>query len=202
MVHLELLVEEESAKDALDLIVPTITGLTPLIRALQGKDNLLRQLPSRLRGYANMPAAYPFALMVLVDRDHDDCHDLKAQIEAVAHAAGLMTKTAGGAGRFQMVTRIVVEELEAWYLGDFEAIHAAYPKIAPSLATSAKYRDPDAVMGGAYEALHHLLTTHGYRVQGKRELARTIAPHMQPSRNRSHSFQVFVAGLRALLLKA
>jgi hypothetical protein len=42
----------------------------------------------------------------------------------------------------------VVEELEAWFFGDVEAICQADPKVSPHLAKQKGYRDPDAIRGG------------------------------------------------------
>ena len=67
-----------------------------------------------------------------------------------------------------------------------------------------KYRDSDAIRGGTYEALEHLLKKAGYYGDNlpKREVAQNIAQHMEPSRNRSKSFQVFVEGLKACVGEA
>ena len=54
---------------------------------------------------------------VVVDRDSDDCHKLKNKLEDIAKEAGLTTRTSAGS-KWQVVNRIVVEELEAWYFGD------------------------------------------------------------------------------------
>jgi hypothetical protein len=99
--------------------------------------------------------------------------------------------------RFQVLNRIAVEELEAWFFGDVQAVHRAYERVSPSLAAKAAYRDPDAIKGGTWEALERELQRAGYFKSGlpKIKVARAISANMVPSRNRSRSFQVFQSGL-------
>ena len=71
--------------------------------------------------------------------------------------------------------------------------------IPENLQSKAKYRNPDAIRGGTYEALEQLLRQKNYykgRIS-KPTVAQNIAQHMVPSRNRSKSFQVFIEGLKA-----
>ena len=90
--------------------------------------------------------------MVLVDHDRDDCLQLKQQLEQMATEAGLVTKTQG-AERFQVVNRVVIEELESWFFGDWPAVRRAYPKVPENIPRRAKYRNPDEITGGTWEAL-------------------------------------------------
>lgn len=201
MQHLQLIVEDESTEIVLRHVLPLLLpeAVTFDFLRCNGKQHLLNNLAAYLQGYrAWMPSDY--GGLVLVDEDRQDCHHLKARLEEAAQMVGLVSKSRARPS-FQVVNRIVVEELEAWLLGDAEAVHAAYPRVPLTFIEQEKYRDPDAITGGTAEALAFLLNTYGYRMEGlpKLTVARTIAPHMQPSRNRSHSFQVFVAGLRALV---
>jgi hypothetical protein len=52
-MHIEFLVEEQSAEAALSRIVPAIIGpsISVAIRRFQGKHDLLGKLPARLAGY-------------------------------------------------------------------------------------------------------------------------------------------------------
>jgi len=91
----------------------------------------------------------------------------------------------------------MTEELEAWFLGDVKAITAAYPGVPPSLAHQAGFRDPDAILGGTWEALERVLQRAGYHRGGleKIKAAREISQHMDPHRTSSKSFQVLRDGL-------
>jgi len=164
-----------------------------------GKPALLRRLPPRLRALRRMwqPG---WLVLIIIDCDRDDCRTLKRRLEADAHTAGLMTRSSNPSGPIQVINRIAIEELEAWYFGDWQAVMAAYPRMASSVPARAAYRVPDAIAGGTSEALERLFATAGYFSNGlpKIEIARRIGPHMEPARNTSRSFQV----LRDALLSA
>lgn len=202
-MHIEFLVEEPSTEAALANLLPAMLGAghTFAIHAYQGKRDLLDKLPGRLRGYRGWLAPN-WRIVVLIDEDREDCIALKQQLERAAQQAGLTCKSAPDRdGGFCVLNRLAVEELEAWFLGDVEALAAAYPGVPASLARKARFRDPDAVTGGTCEALERVLQAAGYYAAGlpKVEVARKVSRHMDPQRNRSRSFQVFRAGLLELL---
>lgn len=190
--RLVFLVEEPSMEAFLQ---PLLARLLPAgcgfeVHAFQGKHDLLRELPARLLGYSRwLPAEW--RVIVLVDRDDDDCRELKRQLEQTAAGAGLLSRTATADGIWQVVNRVVVEELEAWYFGDWEAVRSAYPRVGRTVPQQAPYRDPDAIRGGTWEAFERLLQRRGYFTTGLRkvEAARAVAAHFDPNRNRSHSFE-------------
>jgi hypothetical protein len=190
--HIEVLVEEPSMEAALRILLPKIVGtLSFEIHPYQGKNALLSNLHARLLGYSKwMPATW--RVVVIVDRDDDDCRRLKARIDQMVAAAGLVPRSKATDQRFGVVTRVAIEELEAWYFGDWQAVRAAYPRVPITIPEQAKYRDPDAIAGGTWEALERILQRAGYFSIGlaKIEAARAIAAHMVPERNHSRSFQV------------
>jgi Domain of unknown function (DUF4276) len=201
-MYLELLVEEPSAEAALHNIVPRIVGpnVTFTVHPHEGKPDLCAKLPGRLKGYrAWLPDDW--RILVLIDEDRADCVRQKDELQAIARAAGLWTRSTVAAGRpYQLVNRLAVEELEAWFFGDVSALTAAYPGVPPTLGRQAKYRDSDRVGGGTWEALQRVLQKAGYFPGGlpKIEVARSVSMHMDPDRNTSKSFQVFRDALRAL----
>ncbi|MGH3833122.1 MAG: DUF4276 family protein [Pseudonocardiaceae bacterium] len=202
-MNLEILVEERSAERALGVLLPRIVpGVDFEMRVFRGKIDLLRKLPDRFKGYAAWITRADTYLVVLVDRDDDDCLTLKSELEQMATAAGLPTVTAAPAShRAYVLNRIAVEELEAWFFGDVSALCAAYPRVPVSLGQQAKYRDPDAVLGGTWEALEHVLQAGGYHRGGLAKVAAAteIAQHMNVDANHSRSFQVFRDGVRRLV---
>lgn len=105
--------------------------------------------------------------------------------------------TAGEGLDYQVVNRIVVEELEAWYFGDWEAVMAAYPRVPSTVPRQERYRFPDAITGGTWEGFERVLQRAGYFKGGllKVEAARRIAPHLDPDRSRSPSFRCFCSVL-------
>jgi hypothetical protein len=187
--HVEFLVEEPSMEAALRLLLPKLLGrLSFEVYPHQCKDELLARLPGRLRGYAAwIPKTW--RIVVLVDRDDDDCEKLKARIERMAVDAGLLTRSMAR-GRPHVVNRLAIEELEAWYFGDWEAVRAAYPRVPASIPSQARYRNPDAIQGGTWEAFERVLKRAGYFAGGLRkiEAALAVATHMAPRRNTSRSF--------------
>jgi hypothetical protein len=199
MEHLEVLVEEPSTEAALLALLPRMLGSTSfLVHPYPDKHTLLARLPARLRGYAAwLPPTW--RVLVVVDRDDDDCQELKRRLEDMARVAGLVTRSRAAGEGWAVVNRLAVEELEAWFFGDPDALHAAYPDAPAHLHRKAAFRDPDAITGGTREALERVLRRAGYFAGGLRkiEAARAIAPHMDPARNRSRSFQV----LRAAVLE-
>ena len=201
--HIELLVEEPSTEAALKELLPKIVGsrATWAIHPHQGKKDLLNKLPQRLRGYASWLPHNAY-IVVLIDEDRENCKRLKQQLENAASDARLSTRNSPINGtRIQVVNRIAVEELEAWFFGDAPAIMQAYPGIPPSLSQKAKYREPDAIAGGTWEALERVLQRAGYFKAGltKIDAARSIARKMDPQQNRSRSFRCFRDALLMLL---
>jgi hypothetical protein len=190
--HVELLVEERSMEAALALLLPKMLGNTTFgIHTHQGKLDLLNKLPGKLRGYFSwIPATW--RIVVVVDRDNDNCEGLKQQLEHAATEAGFPTRTTtkGKAG-YVVVNRLAIEELEAWYFGDWRAVCAAYPKVPSTISAKAEYRAPDKIKGGTWEAFLRVLQHVGYFTTGLRkiEAARAVAEHMVPSRNTSPSFR-------------
>lgn len=181
---------------ALRLLLPKMLGnLSFEIYPHQCKDELLLRLPQRLRGYGQRCKGDAWfrdhcRIVVVIDRDDDDCARLKRRLEKMANDAGLATRSSAKGRAYMVVNRLAIEELEAWYFGDWEAVQAAYPRVSANIPSQAKYRDPDEITGGTWEAFERVLQRAGYYSGGLRkvEAARTVAAHMDPSRNTSPSF--------------
>ena len=202
MIQLEVLVEEASAEEALRHLLPRVLGCRARAKVINlgSKYKLLKALDHRLRAYRiRIDKGEDLRVMVLVDRDDDDCCRLKAKLERAATHAGLPTKSRPGNHRVRVVNRIVVEELESWFVGDPAALRKAFTKLPAIDAARGMFRNPDH--GGSWEALHRFLKKHGIYKNSypKIEAARRIAPHMRIDQNRSASFRQFVAGIEAIL---
>lgn len=185
---------------ALRVLLPRVLAdMSFNVHAYQGKADLLQRLPNRLRGYsAWLPDDY--RIVVVVDRDDHDCAELKARLEEIANDAGIRSRTLSGSQAYQLVNRLAIEELEAWYFGDWGAVRSAFPRVPKSIPNQERYRDPDAITGGTWEAFERVLQRAGYFRSGLRkiEAARAVAKHWQPKENRSRSFQVFHAVLQEI----
>ena len=178
-------------------ILPRGVGkLSFKIHPHQGKQDLLANLPSRLRGYRSwLPSNW--RIVVILDCDDDDCLKLKRRLEQMAREADLTTKSSFKTLSYELVNRLAIEELEAWYFGDWDAVHAAYPRVR--ISRKERNRNTDSIRG-TWETFERVLQKAGYFKGGLRkiEAARTIARHMDPDKNTSRSFQVFCKVLREI----
>jgi len=86
---------------------------------------LLHQLPAKLRAFAESLDPETERVLVLVDADDDSCEELNRDITRVARelAPGLT-----------VLVRIAIEETEALYLGDLNAIERVFPDADLALA--------------------------------------------------------------------
>ena len=135
-MHFEILVEDQSGKKALDILIPKIIDNQHKfkVRILQrnwphpqrltnptnaSADLLLNQLPMQLRAYGKSYANDPTKVVVVVcDLDNNCLKTFRQELFAVLSACPSKPET-----RFC----IAIEEGEAWLLGDISAIKAAYP---------------------------------------------------------------------------
>lgn len=179
--HVVFLLEEPSAQDFLQAILPGLLpeGMTAHFLIFEGKQDLEKQLLRRLKGWLRPNSRF----VVMRDQDSGDCLVIKQRLQALCAAAG----------RPDAVVRIACRELEAFFVGDWQAIAQAFDK--PTLAKhdrAAKFRNPD-MLGSPSQELRRVLPAYQ-----KREGARKIAPHLVFERNRSRSFQVLFETLRGL----
>lgn len=202
-MHIELLVEELSVEAALQNILPRMLPpeVTFKVHPYSGKQDLLARLPGRLAGYRRW-ISRDLRIVILIDQDNADCRALKRRLDNLVAGAGLESKSGAHGGIFQVLNRLAIEELEAWFFGDPQAFCTAYPRIPIRSLQRAAYRIPDAIAGGTAEALERILQRYRYYRSGmpKIEVARSISAYMDPERNRSKSFQVFRAGILQLIL--
>ena len=208
-MHFEILIEDQSGKTALDILVPKIIGKDHTFKVIPykgigripknlktsgdaGKRILLNQLPKLLGGYgcahANYPPDYPAAVIVVCDLDDKDLSALRRELLRVLDACGPKPQT-----RFC----IAVEEGEAWLLGDLPAIKKAYPKAKDKVLNAYQNdsicgtweRMADAIYNGGAAAL----IAEGWQAVGaeKSRWAKRVCPHMDIHRNQSPSFAYF-----------
>lgn len=213
MVHLEFLVEDSSGAKLLELLLPKIVGPhwdphTWQIHSYKGigripknlgrqgdaaKRMLLQQMPRLLQGYGKTPGID--AVVVVIDSDRNDCVAFLEELRAVLAACDPAPRT---------LFRLAIEEIEAWYLGDRQALLAAYPKAKSEVLQ--RY-DQDAVCGTwerLADAVHpggsKAVLKSGWPLPGqlKHEWAEKIGPLLDPERNVSPSFGKLRDGLRKL----
>ena len=181
MKTIVFLLEEPSAQDALQGILPSIlpADMTPQYLVFEGKQDLEKRMTRLLRSWLTPDTVF----VVLRDQDSGDCRIIKERLVARCHEAG----------KPDCIVRIACRTLEAWFVGDWAAVAEAFqqPKLA-NLHRKALYQEPDH-LGDPVNELRKVIPDYQ-----KRDGARKIGKHLVETRNRSHSFQVFIAAIRAL----
>ena len=211
-MHFEILVEDQSGKEALDILLPKIIdvrdtfkvrgykGIGHIPKNLSSAANagtrlLLNQLPVLLRAYGKTYANNPAAVVVVCDLDSKCLKKFRQELFAVLNACNPKPET-----RFC----IAIEEGEAWLLGDIPAIKKAYPQARDAVLNGYGNDSicgtwellADAVVRGGSTALEK----RGWQAVGreKSNWAIRIAPLMNVEKNASPSFCYFREKLREL----
>jgi len=182
-MELVFFLEEQSAKVFLDGFLPFLLPPEISFRTIphQGKHDLQRSLPRKLRAWRDPHARF----IILHDKDGNDCLLLKESLRKICAQAR---------PDIRPLIRIACHELEAWYLGDFDALERAFPGFnAQHVRGRAKYRDVDSLANAA-EELTKLVPTY-QKVGGSRQLGTAL----KVGENTSQSFQTFVCGVQSLL---
>ena len=124
----------------------------------EGKNDLEKSIPHKLASLERVLACT--LCRILRDNDGGDCLLLKQRLMQSCRAAG----------RPDTTVRIVCQELEAWYLGEPDALADAFGKESlRRIGGRARFRDPDAVQQPS-EALRRLVP--GFRkVSGAKTMA-------------------------------
>jgi hypothetical protein len=174
MSGIVFLLEERSAKILLEGLLPRLfPGLPFTCISHEGKRDLELSIPRKLKAWREPGTRF----IILRDNDSANCVDLKQKLVELTR----------GTGRAGVVVRIACQELEAWYLGDPEALADAFshPALA-ALKNSGRFQDPDAVSQPS-RALQHL--EPGFqKISG----ARLMSSHLTRDGNRSRSYNVFI----------
>ena len=184
MRKLVFLLEEPSMKELLDILLPKL--LPPAIGFMtiphEGKQDLEKSIPRKLRAWREPGVRF----VIVRDRDSADCIRVKNELYRICVEAG----------RADSLVRIVCNELESWFLGDLVAVASAFnkPKVS-RLVCKEKFRDPDAITNAAQE-IKKIIPAY-QKILG----ARSIAKYLDPKRNTSCSFHVFIEGVRRLVLE-
>ena len=178
-MKLIFMLEERSMKELLDRILPKIMPENVGFRTIPhaGKRDLELSLPRKLRAWNEPDAVF----VVVHDQDSNDCMELKRELQGICALSGR-----------QVLIRIARHELEAWYWGDLAAVSEAYGVDLKYLSAKRKYRNPDSIDHPKNELKRYLPQMS--QIDG----ARRIAPHMNLEENTSHSFQLFVQGVKKL----
>jgi len=211
-MHFEILVEDQSGKVALDILVPKIIGdnHTFDVKSYKGvgripakmsnsldasKRILLANLPRLLAGYGKSWLGYPAVVIVVCDLDDKCLKNFRGELIELLNTCNPRPET-----RFC----IAIEEGEAWFLGDIPAIKKAYPKAKDAVL---KTYINDSICGtwekladAIYKGGSQSLSNQGWQVIGTEKSAwsEKITPCMDLDNNTSPSFNYFLGRLREL----
>lgn len=213
-MHIEVLVEDSSGAKLIETLLTAVIGayaephtwrvhpykgIGRLPRGLSAggdpsKRALLNQLPKLLAGYGKTLGID--AVVVVLDNDDRDCKTFLRELKELLPHCRPAPNT---------LFRLAIEEMEAWLLGDRQAILAAYPRA--KIAILNRY-EQDSVCGtwemlanAVYPGGAAAVRTAGWPLPGqiKHQWVEKIAPHMNIEHNASPSFCKFRDGLKRLV---
>lgn len=215
-MHFEILIEDQSGKKALDILVPKIiaNSHTFVVHSYKGvgripknmrdaadpsKRILLENLPKLLKGYGRTfrgyADAYEAVVILVCDLDDKCFKTFRMELFEILDSCSPKPET-----RFC----IAVEEGESWLLGDLNAIKVAYPNAKDSVLNlyindsicGTWEKLADAVYPGGSQTL----SAKGWLAVGaeKSKWAEVITPKMDIANNASPSFCYFRRNLQEL----
>jgi hypothetical protein len=213
-MHIEVLVEDSSGARLLEILLPRIIGtqgnphtwrvhpykgIGRIPKGLSSKADpakraLLDQLPRLLQGYGKTPGTD--AVAVVVDNDSRDSQAFLLELTNLLKHCNPAPTT---------LFSLAIEEMEAWLLGDSNALLTAFPRAKKEIL--ARYKQ-DSICG-TWELLADAIHKGGRSaIQGagwptagemKHEWVKQIGIHMDVNNNASNSFCEFRDRLRKLV---
>ncbi len=174
--------EEESAKAFLENFMPRFLPQDNeyIYITFEGKQDMEKQLFRKLNSWRKSNSSF----IIIRDQDKGDCLEIKMKLSNICQEAG----------RSDSLIRIACRELESWYLGDLAAVSRIFDngRIA-KLQKKSKYRNPDLLQNPDQEL--SLITKGLYQ---KVSSSRLFGSEIGIFGNYSHSFNVFLTGIRNL----
>jgi len=217
IIHIEILVEDKSGGILLEEILKKYIndreGIYYRINSFKGigripkkidkvhkmkTNRLLTDLPIYLKGLNNSLRTLPYktAVFVVVDNDDEDCVLLKRKLLEICNKLNL---------NIQIFFCIAIEEMEAWLLGDPEAIAKAYSSVKKQVLQSYSQDSicgtweylADAVYKGGFTRLKKEAASYEIGKQ-KCIWAKEIGTYLNIRNNKSPSFNYFISKLDLL----
>ncbi len=181
------LVEDLSMRKFLEGILLRL-GFEPhyfRIKHHQGKEDLIRNLDKVVKKESK-EANF---LFVLVDQDKRNCYEFKKEIKEKMQSCACNYKI-----------RIACYELEAWFLGDMDAIKQCSQKFKPDFfRNKEKYRYIDNIVKPSIE-IETIVPDWKQTFLRKDKFAAEIAKHisLESKINKSHSFNIFLEAIKSI----
>ena len=180
MSRVIFLLEEYSMKALLDGLLPRLfPNLSFLCLPHEGKGDLEKSIPRKLRGWQEPGVRF----VIVRDNDRGDCKILKEHLRELCLVGQ----------EEHCLIRLACQELEAWYLGEPDALAEVFKKESlRKIGSRARFRRPDAVPFPATELAK--LVPQYQKVSG----SRALADHLTRERNCSPSFHAMMDGVERL----
>ncbi len=181
MNHAVIMVEEESIEEVTKIIVSRL-GIKNQIKIIphDGKNDLEKSFPRKI---ANWRSPHRTRFVICRDSDGSNCAVLKQRLKC------LLPQTT----QHEFKLRLVMNELEAWYLGDLEALYKAElisRGAVDQIRNRKQFRSPESIQNAKREF------TKLVNAKGQINLARRIAPHLELENGRCSSFKHFIEAIK------
>ena len=181
MNRIVFLLEEDSMRILLEGLLPRLfPELLFQCVPHEGKQDLEKSIPRKLKAWREPGVRF----VVIRDQDSADCHQVKTNLVQLCQSTG----------RRDVLVRVACRELEAWYIGEPQALKQAFPATRPSALrelSKRRYQNPDTVVRPS-NTIAELIPEFQ-----KRSGARRMAAFLSRE-NTSNSFRVFVEGVERL----
>ena len=219
-MHFEILVEDQSGKKMLEILVPKIIGTDHTFKIIPYKGIghvprnlrnvgdfrtrlLLDNLPRLLNGYGktfkSFPSDYHAVVIVVCDLDNNCLKEFRGTLISILNKCHTKPDT-----HFC----IAIKEGEAWLLGDIKVVKSAYPHAKDVVLRKYKNYKNETIDGtweyladAVYPGGKKPLKDQGWQEVGKMKSlwAERITPFIDVESNTSPSFVYFRDKLRAIM---
>ena len=216
-MHFQYLIEDQSSTELIHALMNKVKAIHPELtydcksfRGLGGftikntiketkTGKLLNDLATYLRGFNKSLQNFPAAIIVVLDNDDRNTEEFKLELEDVAKKNRILV---------DHMFCIAVEEIEAWLLGDEQALLTAYPKakvqilrtyVQDSICGTWEFL-ADVVYPGGRQKLRKEHASFMEIGKLKAAWAGNIGIHMDLKANQSPSFNNFITEIEKRLV--
>lgn len=208
-MHFQFLIEDKSGQTLIEQIMKKMQaeheGITCNYKAFHGiggfikkptaseikTGKLLNDLGIYISGFDKSLKGYDAALFIVLDNDKHDAEEFSAELQKIARVRKIS---------LDYVFCLAIEEMEAWLLGETNAIIKAYPK-AKNMVLKSYVQDSicdtwevlaDAIYPGGRKQLKKDNPSYVGVGKIKCEWAQNIGEYMNIRENKSPSFNSFI----------
>ena len=212
-MYYQFLIEDKSSEQLIDVLMQKFALLYPdtlyNCKSFHGiggftKKNtvketktghLLDDLATYLRGFNKSLQSFPSVIVIVLDNDDHNTEEFRNSLEQVADQNMITV---------DHVFCIAVEEVEAWLLGDENAITSAYPNVKLSVLHNYVQDSicgtwetlANAIYPGGYSKLIKNAVSYSEIGRIKAEWSRNIGAYMEFNSNNSPSFNYFFSEIQ------